>query len=75
MKQCIYINNQKQSRHKTTNTKNTNSRLKKPQRSKIKIEFLGGLVVDKINKIVNWPIVDKKISNLHDMANKKTWTN
>jgi hypothetical protein len=31
--------------------------------------------VDKINKIVNWPIVDKKISNLHDMANKKTWTN
>jgi hypothetical protein len=53
LKQCIYINNQKQSRHKTTNTKNTNSRLKKPQRSKIKIEFLGGLVVDKINKIVN----------------------
>ncbi len=60
MKQHTYINNQKQSRHKTTKTQNTNLRFKKPQRPKINIEFLGGLVVDKIDKIVNWPIVDKK---------------
>jgi hypothetical protein len=33
---------------------------KKSQRPKIKIEFLGMLVVYKINKFDNWPIVDKK---------------
>jgi hypothetical protein len=53
LKQHTYINNQKQSRHKTTKTQNTNLRFKKPQRPKINIEFLGGLVVDKIDKIVN----------------------
>jgi hypothetical protein len=47
LKQCTYINNQKQFKHKKKRPKTQLQDSKKLQRPKIKIKFLGGLVVEK----------------------------